>query len=66
MNRRHFLRTVTTLMAASALPTSSALGAAKATSSAQSRGIPRFGDGRDRFFERRLIHKQKKSLEVNT
>lgn len=54
MNRRHFLQTVTTLAAASALPTSSAFGAAKALLSAKPRGISRFGDGRDWFFERRL------------
>jgi alpha-L-fucosidase len=54
MNRRHFLQTVTTLAAASALPTSSALGAVKASPSTKPRGIPRFGDGRDWFFERRF------------
>ena len=54
MNRRHFLQTVTTVAAASALPTSSAPGAAKASPSAQPRDIPRFGDGRDWFFERRF------------
>jgi alpha-L-fucosidase len=70
MNRRHFLQTVTTVAAASALPTSSALDAANASSSTKparraartrsgptdlGRGsIPRFGDGRDWFFERRF------------
>ena len=56
MNRRHFLQTATTLAAASALPSSSssALGAAKASPPAKPRGIPRFGDGRDWFFEKRF------------
>jgi len=54
MNRRHFLQTVTTLAAASALPASSASNAAKTSPPAKPRGIPRFGDGRDWFFERRF------------
>ncbi|MCL5281421.1 MAG: alpha-L-fucosidase, partial [Planctomycetes bacterium] len=53
MNRRHFLQTVTTLAAASALPASSASNAGKTPPAAKPRGIPRFGDGRDWFFERR-------------
>ena len=50
MNRRHFLQTVTTVAATSALPTSTAFSALKASASTKPRSISRFGDGRDWFF----------------
>ena len=57
MNRRHFLHTLTGLAAAGALPAPRLLAAAdKPTASAAARatGVPRFGDGRDWFFEKRF------------
>jgi alpha-L-fucosidase len=53
-NRGHFLQTVTSLAAAPPLPTSYASGAARAAPSIRPHGIPRFGDGRDWFFEKRF------------
>lgn len=55
MNRRHFLHTVSTFAAASALSPALAP-AAPGVNSAVSRrpGIPRFGDGRDWFFAKRF------------
>ena len=57
MNRRHFIHAVSTLAAATALPPSRFLAAAAETAPATPRrpkGIARFGDGRDWFFEKRF------------
>ncbi len=55
MNRRHFLHTVSTFAAASALSPALAPAAAGVNSAVSRRpGIPRFGDGRDWFFARRF------------
>jgi len=57
MNRRTFIHTVSTLVAASTLPSSRLFAAADLPVSATARrakGIPRFGDGRDWFFEKRF------------
>jgi alpha-L-fucosidase len=57
MNRRAFIQTVSTLAVASALPQSRQLSAAEASPVAgapRALVIPRFGDGRDWFFENRF------------
>lgn len=60
MHRRHFVQTLTGLSAATALPGLSPLATAAAADPAASsaakpnRPIPRFGDGRDWFFENRF------------
>ena len=57
MNRRAFIQTVSTLAAASAFPASRLLAAAEATPAGgapRAQGIPRFGDGRDWFFQKRF------------
>jgi len=57
MHRRHFLRTVSTLAAVSALPSRRLFAAAKgnlAPAASRPKGIARFGDGRDWFFEKRF------------
>ena len=56
MNRRHFLQTVTTLAAASAWPETAVFAAEKTSSPSapRAKSIPRFGDGRDWFFENRF------------
>jgi alpha-L-fucosidase len=57
MNRRTFIHTVSSLAAASALPSPRMFAAAKANvapAAARPNGIARFGDGRDWFFEKRF------------
>lgn len=55
MNRRDFLHTVTSLAAATAWPApSSAAVSEKPAAAPRAKGIPRFGDGRDWFFEQRF------------
>ena len=57
MNRRVFIQTVSTLAAAAALPQPRLLAAADIAASPgapRAKGIPRFGDGRDWFFENRF------------
>jgi alpha-L-fucosidase len=56
MKRRHFIRTVAGLAAATTLPASGLLAAdaPAATPKPMGKGIPRFGDQRDWFFERRF------------
>ena len=57
MNRRKFIHTVSTLAAASALPPARQFAAAQANAAPATprpKGIARFGDGRDWFFEKRF------------
>src|SRR5512137_2455136 len=60
MHRRHFVQTLTGLSAATALTglsppaIAAAAGSAAPTAPKTSRPLPRFGDGRDWFFEKRF------------
>jgi alpha-L-fucosidase len=54
MKRRSFIQTLGGLAAGAAMPSAAAQAATPVPTGTVQRGIPRFGDGRDWFFERRF------------